>query len=218
MSTVRHSAVRHRDWLRLTLWLATVALAFTLSILYITMSRRQRWDAPPSELLAGGFTWGRDRESVQLAESVWLKLCDPRDERENLGRVLVVAAVVLLLNVVRWLYMFTASLVPTRLRQRARANGGVFGWWQRWRYPAKLVDGSICLVLMWVLLVEFHIYRDQVSNIAGNSDEDGAWTFGQVLALGTWAPVLIDLFSVYMCKWRASMFLVYHTSTAYSCW
>lgn len=35
---------------------------------------------------------------------------------------------------------------------------------------------------------------------AGQADEDGEWTFGQVLSLTTWVPIGIELISVYICK------------------
>lgn len=36
---------------------------------------------------------------------------------------------------------------------------------------------------------------------AGEADEDGEWSFGQVLSLTTWVPIGIELLSVYHCEW-----------------
>ncbi|KAI1488856.1 hypothetical protein F5X96DRAFT_643374 [Biscogniauxia mediterranea] len=37
------------------------------------------------------------------------------------------------------------------------------------------------------------------SCLSGRSNEDDRWTFGQVLSLATWCPVLVDYAAVLMC-------------------
>ncbi|KAI1635471.1 hypothetical protein F4809DRAFT_664158 [Biscogniauxia mediterranea] len=39
-------------------------------------------------------------------------------------------------------------------------------------------------------------YRDMVMRLSGRSNEDDRWTFGQVLSLATWCPVLVDYAAV----------------------
>lgn len=53
---------------------------------------------------------------------------------------------------------------------------------------------------MWVLLIMFYRYRSRVQTIAGHSNEDYKWTFGQMLALCAFAPVLVELFSIMIRK------------------
>jgi len=68
-------------------------------------------------------------------------------------------------------------------------------------HPSKLfsilvmVWCSISLVVLLVLLAIFVRYRSSVIAIAGSSVTELQWGFGQVLAVATWLPTLLD-FSV----------------------
>lgn len=64
----------------------------------------------------------------------------------------------------------------------------------------RLIDGAICGLFMWTFLFLFTAYREAVKSKAGESDQDTEWTFGQVLSLVTWAPVALELITVYLCE------------------
>ena len=58
---------------------------------------------------------------------------------------------------------------------------------------------------MWALLALLTVYRHTIITSAGESrDGDDRWTFGQVLALATWMPVLVEFFVIFVCELRAA--------------
>ncbi len=57
-----------------------------------------------------------------------------------------------------------------------------------WRFYAALP----CLVIMWAYLVIYQNLRVEVLNRAGPTNKDNEWTFGQLVALLAWAPVIIE--------------------------
>jgi hypothetical protein len=63
-------------------------------------------------------------------------------------------------------------------------------WW--------LVSSFFSLVGMWSCLAYFIHFRSAVSKTSGDTNKDSVWTFGQVLALCTWAPVPIELVYIFI--------------------
>ncbi|KAF7541835.1 hypothetical protein G7054_g321 [Neopestalotiopsis clavispora] len=55
----------------------------------------------------------------------------------------------------------------------------------------RLTAGLVYLAMIWILLGNFKSYRKQVGHFATN--QDSQWSFGQILALATWAPAAISL-------------------------
>ncbi|KAM7214411.1 hypothetical protein V8F06_010249 [Rhypophila decipiens] len=53
------------------------------------------------------------------------------------------------------------------------------------------------LTLMWVSLAFLIKHRGIVAGVAGPSLQEGYWSFGQILALATWAPTLVDFFVIW---------------------
>lgn len=74
------------------------------------------------------------------------------------------------------------------------------------------------LLLMWILLGLMATWRWDVSDVAlGYNNKDGEWTFGQVLAVATWAPTVRELINVLFCKCRPHCVLR-EISTDLSAW
>lgn len=63
-------------------------------------------------------------------------------------------------------------------------------WW--------LVSATLAFVAMWVCLGLFLGARKSLNKYTGSTNKDREWTFGQVLALATWAPVLIELVYIWV--------------------
>ena len=53
-----------------------------------------------------------------------------------------------------------------------------------------------------VLIVLFTLYRNHLRDIASQTSLDGKWTFGQVLSLFTWVPVVIEWLLIFSCKYQ----------------
>jgi len=202
-----------RHWMRLLLWFLVIVSAVGLDVLYRRTSKAQRWDTKSDELDL--WVWGDDvRAESQFTETLWLTICDPQDFRLKLKDILTVDHVILGFNVLWWIYILLSSLVPMRTRERWRhksgrrrrrhhGEGGVSCWvcWQTSLKPALVAANAItCLVLMWCTLAYFHLYRDAVAQVAGDSNKDDEWTFGQVLALAAFAPVVVDLIVILLRK------------------
>ena len=75
-------------------------------------------------------------------------------------------------------------------------------------YELLLLLGAVlCGIFMWLLLALFHSYRNNVTDTASTDDTvfkrtalGESWSFGQVLALATFAPVVLDLINVIICE------------------
>ncbi|KAF2464188.1 uncharacterized protein BDR25DRAFT_319445 [Lindgomyces ingoldianus] len=63
----------------------------------------------------------------------------------------------------------------------------------RWKLPAALSFGGI-----WVFLAIFSAYRQEQGQVSGASNKERAWGFGQVLALATWAPAIVDFVYIFL--------------------
>ncbi|KAI3393040.1 hypothetical protein diail_4816 [Diaporthe ilicicola] len=122
-----------------------------------------------------------------VSGDIWLAKCDSHKMRSILA------------------YMTTAGHVfqigLQKLRDGRVDCSGAGPWRRRWEacQPClRLIDGAICGLFMWAFLFLFTAYREAVKDEAGESDQDTEWTFGQVLSLVTWAPVALELITVYL--------------------
>ncbi|KAK0649943.1 hypothetical protein B0T16DRAFT_389900 [Cercophora newfieldiana] len=76
-------------------------------------------------------------------------------------------------------FVWIPAFGPHRVLNQIRET-----WW--------LVVAGLNLVGMWTYLVLFTEYRRLIVQRAGYSQQDTRWGVGQVLALFTWAPVVVD--------------------------
>jgi hypothetical protein len=61
----------------------------------------------------------------------------------------------------------------------------------------RLLLATASISLMWWCLARFMLFRDTFKRRAGTSNKDHEWSFGQVLSLASWVPVLVEL--AYLC-------------------
>ncbi|KAF4817274.1 hypothetical protein CGCTS75_v012402 [Colletotrichum tropicale] len=69
-------------------------------------------------------------------------------------------------------------------------------WVKTWRSIWRLLIAWINLFLMWGILAYFTHFRQKIIDAAGGLDKNDKWTFGQVLALAAWVPVVAELFYI----------------------
>ncbi|KAK2016735.1 hypothetical protein LZ32DRAFT_552304 [Colletotrichum eremochloae] len=69
-------------------------------------------------------------------------------------------------------------------------------WVKRWRSMWRLMIAWINMLIMWGILVYFTIFRQKIIDAADGLDKNDEWTFGQVLALAAWAPILAEIFYI----------------------
>lgn len=65
-------------------------------------------------------------------------------------------------------------------------------WWERFRGPLRWAGIIVPFIatwscLGWLISVQCHLQKN-----AGTTDQDTVWSFGEVLALATWAPFLFE--------------------------
>lgn len=67
---------------------------------------------------------------------------------------------------------------------------------------AKYQEGTFLVasgLVMWWMLISVTVIRELLLRKSGYQSEDLRWTFGQVLSLGTWLPVFVEMLYV----WRS---------------
>jgi hypothetical protein len=53
---------------------------------------------------------------------------------------------------------------------------------------------------MWTVLGLFTRFHIELIEASGELNWEVQWGFGQVMALGTWASVIVDFFFIWICK------------------
>lgn len=182
-----------RKRIRLFLWFLVIIFALTVEVLY-----RYVYGAYFKYL------WSQD---TMVSEDIWLAKCDSHKMRSILASMTTAGHVFLALNCLRWLYHATATFRRSSLEKLKNGRvdySGAGPWRRRWEASQpylRLLDGAVCGLFMWTFLFLFTAYREAVKQKAGESDQDTEWTFGQVLSLVTWAPVALELITVYLCEY-----------------
>jgi hypothetical protein len=141
------------------------------------------------------------RQEIQIGQNFWILFCERDSQQQELSRILTAAHVLQAINILWWAYYFISSSLPAQSPWRLKVHDSAF-WriWKACRPFMRIINGIACLVFMWLLLAKFAEYRNTVTHLAAGADQDSVWTFGQVLALATWAPTVVDFVSVYFCK------------------
>jgi hypothetical protein len=65
-------------------------------------------------------------------------------------------------------------------------------WCTKLSLPLWWTGVVMAFCTMWSCLVWLVCFEVQMRNFAGESQKDTQWSFGQILALGTWAPFLVE--------------------------
>jgi hypothetical protein len=79
---------------------------------------------------------------------------------------------------------------------RKRGQGSKLKGKDHW--PA--VIAVLAWIAMWFFLGVFAVLRARIIEVAGESDKSNEWGFGQIIALGTWVPVILTFFHILICE------------------
>lgn len=106
-------------------------------------------------------------------------------------------------------FMFLAITVAVLLLIICGATVLVMHYRERWKQEPP-TNRAIVIILsvaqlslfamMWSSLAVFYTFRDKTINKDDGDDPQLEWSFGQILAVTTWVPVLIDFFYTLFCK------------------
>jgi hypothetical protein len=62
-----------------------------------------------------------------------------------------------------------------------------------WTFRARLLVEVVAIVVVWTECIYLWKIRHMMAEVAGDSWSEGAWGFGQILALFIWAPPLLSI-------------------------
>ncbi|KAI0202403.1 hypothetical protein F4808DRAFT_75185 [Astrocystis sublimbata] len=183
-----------RHWLRIFIWVLTAAGAIANEVLWETFLRAlfqkiaDLSHAPPNAQLEYQF--------------IWLLYCSKLDLLDNgILPTLYLALALLGLNTIAWTVYHCF-----KLRQSGhtyKLAGSSHGKWPRteaffkkWGHYLRIVNAALCVLVMWAMLGVFTAYRSEVDAIGPEETDNKEWTFGQVVALATWLPAIIELLTM----------------------
>ncbi|KAI9168004.1 hypothetical protein HJFPF1_04148 [Paramyrothecium foliicola] len=177
-----------KHWLRIILWFVIIASSIITEVFYVIVGKRDHW---------GWFTHEYySNRPIHFRELVWQRVCEGNENRERMMHLLSFGHVWLGLNLIWWIWYVIASVVPNDWKDKRRGGR----WYDFFKSTQKILiitNGCICVLTMFAFLGLYHYYTNHVSEMAGlDMAKDGTWTFGQVLALATWVPVIVQFISI----------------------
>ncbi|KAI0020122.1 hypothetical protein F4780DRAFT_792227 [Xylariomycetidae sp. FL0641] len=118
-----------------------------------------------------------DPTPANESETVWLFICSPQN---FLGYGIV--PIIYLAEAI--IFAFPGiSTVGRRIKKKFQLGMALFS-----------------ILLGWVLLGMFQAYRTIVDDKAGDDNQNGYWTFGQVLSLGTLFPAVVEFSMLFIFR------------------
>ncbi|KAK7751186.1 hypothetical protein SLS62_006870 [Diatrype stigma] len=180
--------------LRLLLWIIVVALTITVEVQYRSVYP-QVWDN------INNITFSSIREHAGLyREFWWTSNCDDL----GLLQMIIVAVhaghIILGIQLIWLLYSVVVSAMAAwlphgrespfeRLKAYRIRSQSLNEHWKRWRPFVRLANGVMCVAML-----------NHLRDVASETSLDGKWTFGQVLSLFTWVPVVLEWTVILFCK------------------
>ncbi|ROV91924.1 hypothetical protein VPNG_09751 [Cytospora leucostoma] len=178
-----------RQRIRMALWALLIALTITLEVFYrreyIDFFDRIRKNGVSPDILS------------QDGQLLWYISCQSEQLRAILQTLLTVGHWIMGINTVAGIYLMAETFLGDRWIPKLQCRARLWNIWATCKMWLRLANGLVCLTTMWAFLGLFTAYRKDVMTKAGEADQDGEWTFGQVLSLTTWVPIGIELLSVY---------------------
>lgn len=192
-----------RRGIRALLWFLVIAFTISMTILYYI------WRGPDAILsFFKDETHQNEQINRHLGKAVWLIFCDMTDGSliQSLDRAIITAQVVLALNLPCWGYLvYTIGDAQQDLATpQDPANDGLHDarskFLRRYEKLARALNILLCCVVMWLLLGTFTTIAVRLADAMRPWGKDRRWSIGQVLALATFVPLLIDLGAIAMGK------------------
>lgn len=190
-----------RKIIRAMLWFLVISFVTTLTILY------QQWRGhdPISKNFADHIL---NMITEHAAQAVWLSFCDLNNKSllDALDCAIIIAQLLLFLNLPCWIYLLftilSARKRSSRVPQRHMDNGlhRIFSGWQKTCRWVRALNIFVCCATMWLLLSIFTAIAVRLADAMGQWSKDRRWSVGQILAMATFAPLIIDIIAIALCK------------------
>lgn len=142
---------QRRRRIRLFMWDFLIACAITVEVLYRLKYRNwfDNIDTPGAEA----------NEKGQLSQMLWFVSCQSEYLRVCLQLLLSVGHGVLVANMAAWAYRFAQVYLGKRWMPRLQRHATFWRRWEACRLWLRLVNGALCLCVMWAFLGLFTAYR-----------------------------------------------------------
>jgi len=187
-----------RKGTRAILWFLIIVFVTALTVLYY------KWRGPHSLSKFfdnGGHTFELFNND-HYDQALWLNFCDLNSRRLvwALDRAIMLAQVLIGLNLPGWVYL----LVTIRSSHKDGPDTTLDSVrsvlhhdhpkaWKKYTRRAWTLDIIVCCATMWLLLGTFTIISARIADGMGPESKDRRLSVGQVLALPTFAPLIIDI-------------------------
>ncbi|KAH8733190.1 hypothetical protein GQ44DRAFT_640296, partial [Phaeosphaeriaceae sp. PMI808] len=158
------------------IWMFVITLLLVTSVLGVL------------SYLQKGLFFSRSQDKETQKQRQWEDICLSGPGYNNMGDttgrlVLSLGCLLASISLITTIRRFILKLrQPDKTAAKKRCCIRVL-WW---------ITLSLGFALMWFLLAWFIMYRKYMEGRAGASNKDTEWSFGQILALGTWAPVFVE--------------------------
>lgn len=192
-----------RRGIRAILWFFVIVFVITVTILYY------KWRGPDAILhFFNNESHLDDQINRHPGKAVWLIFCDLTDDDlvQALDRAIITAQVIFTLNLPCWVYLVYTirdaqhdSVAPQGpasddlRRNRSKAL-------RRYGNIARALNVLLCCAVMWLLLGTFTSIAVRLADAMRPWGKDRRWSIGQVLAMATFVPLLIDIVTIALCK------------------
>lgn len=170
-----------------------------------------RWRGPGD--ISGFFgndTYLGTQASRHVQQIMWLTFCDLTSHRlvKALDYSIITAQVLLGLNLPAWIYLVYSIREADHEGSDApqdHTNDNLHHHppvvWRRYGKKARALNIVLCCVMMWLLLGTFTAIAVRLADAMGPWGKDRRWSIGQVLALATFVPLIIDIIAIAFGKW-----------------
>jgi len=185
-STARH--LRHH-WFKVSVWVLTALTALINLVLFQVLSLP---DAP----------WGPYPDATQ---SLWFAKCSPISLYETgYVRTIYLGLSLLTVNALGWTIYHSLKLKNNITKKWQRTAKFL----RKHESRLRIINALACALVMWLMLGIFTAYRSSVDEFGPKEgNENTQWTFGQVVALATWAPTILEFLTIFFRKSLADNYL-----------
>lgn len=146
-------------------------------------------------------------------QALWLSFCDLNSQHlvRALDRAIMLAQVLIGLNLAGWIYLLFTLRSSQKDGPDTTLDSVRSGLhhdhpkaWKKYARRARTLDIIVCCATMWLLLGTFTIISARVADGMGPESKDRRLSVGQVLALATFAPLVIDIVAFAVGKWTST--------------
>lgn len=190
-----------RKRIRVILWFLVISFVTTLTVLY----HQWRGYGPISKHFMDHLP---EMIRQHPDQAFWLDFCDLNNKSllDALDCAILITQVLLVLNLPRWIFFLFTILSGqkrgSRVPQRHRDNGlyRILSDWKKTYRWIRVLNILVCFATMWLLLSIFTAMTVRLAVAMGQWGKDRRWSVGQVLAMATFVPLIIDIIVIALCK------------------